>query len=70
MLAAVVFIKPSVGYQQQHTVRHQSNGLPPLLAVFNPVLSAYVQWIVKHPFRRLKTDTVLSQVAGAFIVIL
>ena len=70
MLAATFLIEPSVCHEHHHTAGCQAHGLPPLFAVFNAVLPAQVQGIVKHPLRRLKTDAVFCQVAGAFTVVL
>ncbi len=63
MLAAIVFIKPSMSNQQQLQTSDSSHGLPPKFTVFYAVLPGDVQRVFEHQQRRLKTNTMLSPIA-------
>ena len=61
MLGAIFIIEPGVSDKQHQIACHHAHGLPTLFAIFNSVLPAQMQWILKHPLRCLKTNAVFSR---------
>jgi hypothetical protein len=65
----VTILSPRVGDEDEAEFRHQSNRLPPHLAVFDTVRDRGVDPIGKDPGGAGKRNAVLSQVGGGLLLV-
>ena len=63
MFHTAICFPPGMRDQEQDNPAYHANGLPPLFAVFNAILSRDMQMVVKHKLGSFKTDAVFTLVA-------